>query len=385
MASVHRDKRNKAGVWYCSYLRRDGKRVWRSTGSKIKSEAKIICQAWQSAEDEAGRGELSQSRVAAILNETLQRTGAAQLERPKANVYLDDWLATKDKIGVSLRRHYRFVVTRFCVHLAQIHPNQPLLLEQVSARDVAGFLAALKAEGRAPATLNRIRRNLSTPFERARRLGLIRFNPVSLVDPEKNDHIRRISFTAQEVAQLARAATGTDWEGLVLLGYGSGLRLGDGANLRWSDIDLEFGVINFRQRKTSAVSVIGLHPDFSDWLGEQSRTPEQPDAFVFPTLAGRETSGRKGLSSEFTALMDRAGLIDLKMRKAQGTRGKTLRSRSFHSFRHGAASQVFNSALAKEAARRLTAHSGEALQRYLHADLEGIRAATALIPRLPKK
>jgi hypothetical protein len=25
------------------------------------------------------------------------------------------------------------------------------------------------------------------------------------------------------------------------------------------------------------------------------------------------------------------------------------------------------------------------LQRYLHADLEGIRAATALIPRLPKK
>ena len=82
--------------------------------------------------------------------------------------------------------------------------------------------------------------------------------------------------------------------------------------------------------------------------------------------------------------MAQAGLADLKMRSRRGTRGNALRTRSFHSFRHGAASEIFNSAVVREAARRVTAHTGEALQRYLHADLEGIRAATALIPRLPR-
>src|SRR5215831_980243 len=237
MASVHRDKRNKTGVWYCSFQRRDGKRVWRSTGSRTKSEARIICEALQSAEDEAARGDLSATRVSALLNETLERTGAVRLERPKAGVYLEEWLSTKQKIGTALRRHYKFVVTRFTGHLAETHPNRSLLLEQVTVRDVASFLAALKAEGRAPGTLNRIRRNLSTPFERARALGFIRLNPVRLSDAAKNDHLRRGSFSTAEVAQLVKAAAGSDWEGLVLLGYGSGMRLTDAANLRWSDID----------------------------------------------------------------------------------------------------------------------------------------------------
>lgn len=380
MASIHRDSRFPKGPYYCAYTLADGRRAYRSTQSRIKSEAKAICQAWAAAEQEATRGRLSASRVAAILNETLERTGAARLERPLAGAYLADWLSTKDKLSTSLQRHYRFAITRFCAHLAQLHEHRSVLLEQVSVAEVTSFLAALKAEGRSSGTLNRIRRNLSTPFERARTLGLVRINPVRLAEPEKDDHLRRASFSPQEVARLVKTAAGTAWEGMVRLGYGSGMRLSDAANLRWSEIDLEFGVINFRQRKTGRPAVIGLHPDFSDWLAEHAAADE---SFLFPSLAERSTGGRTGLSNEFSALMSRAGLSAQKLRTAQGKSGKALSARSFHSFRHGSASQVFNSAIAKEAARRLTAHSGEALSRYLHADLEGIRAATQLIPRLP--
>jgi integrase len=334
----------------------------------------------QAAEDEAGRGELSTKRVTKLLNETLLRLGAAAVERPTVEHFLHDWLSTKDQVSPSFLGVYRFAISSFLAYLN----NPRKLLEQVTERDVRGFLSALKAEGRAPSTVNRIRRNLATPFERARKLGLIRFNPVILTQPEKSDHARRQTFSSQEVAALVKAAAGSDWEGLILLGYGSGMRLSDAANLRWSDIDLEFGVISFRQRKTEASAVIGLHPDFSDWLGSQAESPDDPEAFVFPTLAGQDAGGRKGLTNQFVALMAQAGLADLKMRSRRGTRGKALRARSFHSFRHGAASEIFNSAVVKEAARRVTAHTGEALQRYLHADLEGIRAATALIPRLPK-
>jgi integrase len=380
MASVHRDKRQKAGVWYCCFLRRDGKRVWRSTGQKIKSQAKIVCDAIQAAENEAGRGELSGQRVTKLVNETLHRLGAAKLERPTAEHYLKDWLATKENVSPSLLRHYRFAISSFLTYLNS--PRQ--LLEQVTDRDVTDFLESLKAEGRAGSTLNRIRRNLATPFERARKLGLVRLNPVTLTQPEKTDYIRRATFNPEDVVRLVRAAAGTDWEGLILLGYGSGLRLQDGANLRWCDIDLEFEVINFQQRKTGRSALVGLHPDFSDWLLERRSAPDSPEAYVFPELAGRDSGGRKGLSNEFSALMARAGLADNKIRKRKGTASRSLSARSFHSFRHGAASEIFNSAVACEAARRITAHSGEGLHRYLHANLTGIHAAMALIPRLPK-
>ena len=382
MASVHRDPRNPKGVWYCRFRRRDGSRAWCSTGQKSKSQAKIVCDAIQAAEDEAGRGELSSRRVVKLLNETLQRLGAATFERPTLERYLTDWLATKDKVNPTLRGQYRFAISRFLAYLAQ--PRK--LLEQVTEREISSFLSSLKAEGRTAATLNRIRQNLSTPFERARKLGLIRFNPVALTQPEKPDHIRREPFGPEDVARLVKAAAGTDWQGLTLLAYTTGLRLQDGANLRWSDIDLEFGVISFRQRKTGRSALIGLHPDFGDWLSERQHSAlDEPEAHVFPSLVQRESGGRNGLTNEFNALMARAGLVDHKIRQPKGPAGRALRSKTFHSFRHGAASEIFNSAIAKEAARRITAHSGEALQRYLHADVEGIRAATALIPRLPKK
>ena len=381
VASVHRDPRNSKGVWYCRFRRRDGRRAWCSTGQKSKSQAKIVCEAIQAAENEAGRGELSSKRVIKLLNETLLRLGAAKVERPTVERYLSDWLATKDKVSPVLRRHYRFAVSRFLSFLN--NPRQ--LLEQVTEREVSSFLSSLKAEGRIAATLNRIRQNLSTPFERARKLGLIRLNPVALTQPEKADHIRREPFSPEDVARLVKAAAGSDWAGLVRLAYGTGLRLRDGANLRWNDIDLEFGVISFRQRKTGRTALIGLHPDFGDWLLERRSSLDEPEAYVFPSLAGRATGGRNGLSNEFNALVARAGLVDQLIRQPKGRAGRALRSKTFHSFRHGAASEIFNSAIAKEAARRITAHSGEALQRYLHADLEGIRAATALIPRLPKK
>jgi integrase len=380
MASVHRDPRNPKGVWYCRFRRRDGSRAWCSTGQKSKSQAKIVCEALQAAEDEAARGELSSKRVTKLLNETLQRLGVAKVERPTAERYLNDWLTTKDNVSPAALQHYRFAISGFLSSLAQ--PRK--LLEQVTERDVAGFLASLKAEGRTSRTLNRIRQNLSTPFGRARKLGLIRFNPVMLTAPEKADRIRRETFSPEDVARLVKAAVGTDWEGLVLLGYGSGLRLQDGANLRWSEVDLEFGVVNFSQRKTGKNALVGLHPDFGDWLLGRRSAPDDPQAYIFPSLAKRASGGRNGLTNEFNGLMTRAGLVDHKMRQPKGCAGRSLRSRSFHSFRHGAASEIFNSAIAKEAARRITAHSGEALQRYLHADLSGIRAAVALIPRLPK-
>jgi integrase len=55
-------------------------------------------------------------------------------------------------------------------------------------------------------------------------------------------------FGPEQVVKLARAANGTDWEGAILVGYTTGARLQDVANLRWSALDSDQGLITFQER-----------------------------------------------------------------------------------------------------------------------------------------
>jgi integrase len=182
---------------------------------------------------------------------------------------------------------------------------------------------------------------------------------------------------------MLKAARGTDWEGAIVVAYTTAMRQQDVANLRWSSIDVEYGVVNFVQSKTDGRAVIGLHPDLADWISRQP-APDDPEAYLFPSLAGRSGNGRKGLCAEFHQIMEKAGVTGRVLRERAGI-GKTVRSLSFHSFRHGATSEVYNRAALKEIARRLTGHTSRGVvDRYSHEDIEAIKAATALIPRLPK-
>ena len=77
--------------------------------------------------------------------------------------------------------------------------------------------------------------------------------------------------------------------------------------------------------------------------------------------------------------------IEGKLLRQRDRKGRSVRSLSFHSFRHGAATAVFNQAALKDITRRVTAHSARGVvDRYIHEDIEALKAATQLIPRLPK-
>jgi hypothetical protein len=106
---------------------------------------------------------------------------------------------------------------------------------------------------------------------------------------------------------------------------------------------------------------------------------------VFPTLAHKDIKGEHGLSNAFVELLDKAGIEKRFLRHRNAGKGRSVRALSFHSFRHTAASNVFNQASLREITRRVTNHAaGGVVDRYIHQDLEAIRAATKLIPRLPR-
>jgi integrase len=109
--------------------------------------------------------------------------------------------------------------------------------------------------------------------------------------PEKTEALPKDTFTPGQVAAIATIAD-PDWQGAILFAWGTGGRLADVANLKWSNLDVAAGIVVFHERKTKARAVLGLHPDFLDWLVSRP-APEEPDAPVFPSLAGRKLKRRR--------------------------------------------------------------------------------------------
>jgi integrase len=355
----------------------------RSTGTTNRSQAKIICEAWASAEQAARDGALSTSRAAAIVNETLRRCGHQTLTQYRLGDWFSEWLAAKTNCRPQTLKRYRFAAARFIESLGGPEAERQYL-DTIEERDIRHFIQTLRSQGRASSTIRRIIRDLNCAFARAVRLGKLERNPFNGVELQK-DHDKlcdaRQTFTPAQIIQLVQTARGTDWEGVILLAYSSGMRLADCCNLRWSEVDPVAGIINFRQRKTGRQTLIGLHLNFGDWLANRS-TSDDPQAYIFPRLAGRRVDGKGGLSNQFNSLVRQAGIDAGLIREPKGAQGKRRRALSFHSLRHTAASGVYNAA-AKEMARRITGHAERgSLEAYLHADLEAVKAAAALIPRL---
>jgi integrase len=383
MAYIQRDPRSPRGVWYAAYRLADGSRAFRSTKKRDKRQAQIVADAWAQAEREAAGGDLTQDRIAEILSETLKRLGQSPIERLGVQEWLESWLSSKQaSISPASFLAYSQAVREFLEYLGPKGHNGTL--QSITERDIEGFVAQLRDEGRSASTINKlVRKYLSGPFEKARVTGKIRYNPVRGTSPEKTETAPKETFTGAQVRALLEAAS-DDWQGAILFAYSTGARLGDVANLRWSSLDVANGIVVFKEQKTRAKAVLGLHPDFLDWLSNRA-VPAQSDAFVFPELAGKPLNGEHGLSNTFVKLLDEAGIEKRLLRAGNAGKGRAVRALSFHSFRHTAASNVFNQASLKEITRRVTNHAaGGEVDRYIHEDLEAVRAATALIPRVPK-
>jgi integrase len=167
---------------------------------------------------------------------------------------------------------------------------------------------------------------------------------------------------------------------MILLGYYTGLRLRDCAELRWHSIDLDQCLLTVETRKTRKTIIVPIHPQFAAWLETQMHGIGK--APVFRSLSGTPVAGRNGLSEVFKRIMERAKIKGRLLRNATGA-GRSQSSLSFHSLRHSFNSAMANAGVAPEVRQRLTGHSSAEMNRiYTHHELEPLRAAVATIPSL---
>jgi integrase len=393
MPSLTQDSRARSPFWICCYTSATGQRLKKSTKIRIKplraekrrdgsqktvadkrGEAWEVCLGIEHAESHAKNGTLTEQQAKKIIGEILERTTGEPLHNYKVSDWLRHWLDTKGQVrsGKTMDRYCQ-VIRDF---IASLGSRASLTLPHVTSKDILAYRNSIITANKTARTANLSVKVVSAAFNAAVRQHIIEGNPTTALESLPVKAEEKGAFTAAQVSKLMRVAQG-DWRAAILLGYCTGARLGDVANMRWDAIDWRKKTIRFTPSKTKRPVTIPLHPQLER---ELLKKPGIGTAKMFPTLAGKGTGGRHGLSGRFAAIMEEAG-IETKRTQASG--GRRLSNLSFHSLRHSFNSAMANAGVAQEIRQKLTGHtSAETNKVYTHHELEPLRAAVVAIPSL---
>jgi integrase len=393
MPSLRQDARGRSPYWICCYTSATGQRLQKSTKVAIKplkgekrkngsaktatdkrTEAWEVCLAIERAEGHAKNGTLTEQQAKKIIGEIVERTTGEPLRSYKVREWLNHWLEMKEKVraGKTLDR-YRQVIRDF---VASLENRANLALSHVTSKDVLNYRNSITTAGKTARTANLSIKVVSAAFNAAVRQHMIESNPATALETLPVKAEQKGTFTRAQVAKLVRAADG-DWQRAILLAYYTGARLSDVANMRWSAIDWSNKIITFTASKTGKPVTLPLHPQLESELLKNAGIG---NARMFSSLAGKGTGGKHGLSGQFAAVMEKAG-IQGKRTHASG--GRTLSSLSFHSLRHSFNSELANAGVSQEIRQQLTGHASADMNKiYTHYELAPLRAAVEKLPTL---
>jgi len=387
MASITKDAHQppKSPFWIACYngIGSDGRlrRIKRSTKTTDRKLAQRLADEWEALEKLAGEKRLTESHCRKVIAQMYERTTGEPLHFHTAREYLNEWVESK-RNETELRSFlkYQQVANEFLSHIGA---KADRVLRDITPADIRSWRDALKRKGLSAPTVNQAVKTLRMPFKAAHEGGYIDINPTkNAVRPlkDKVSDVEKDVFRPEQIAALLGAAPSQDWKGAILCGYYTGLRLRDIADLQWSVVDLDRRIITVTTRKTGKTVTVPMHPEFAAWLAGQTRGIGK--APVFPTLAGKSGGGKSGVSMAFKRIMERAGIRGRLLREASGA-GRSQSSLSFHSLRHSFNSAMANAGVSSELRQKLTGHASAKMNaQYTHHELEELRAAVSVIPRI---
>jgi integrase len=291
------------------------------------------------------------------------------------------------------KERYGQITREFLEHLGN---GKKRLLTSLTAGEVEEFKVKQLGKGLAGKSINIKLKMIRSALARAERAGRIERNPAALVDNVKEQPAGREDFTPEQITALLRACKGfkkdkgAEWHGLVMVCYYTGCRLSDAANLRAGDVHLDGKPAPFieyleRKKRNSPKVRKTLHADLVDYLISRP-SGDDPTAFLFPRLAERGTGGEHGLSGEFVALMNEAGIERRVIREGSENGGRRIYNLSEHSLRHACVSQLQEAGVEESLRMQIVGHEDKEVHRnYSHARNKAAAAVQSLPSVLPVK
>ena len=393
MASV-RKKTGSSGrispYWMARYMGPDG-RLWEKTTKQTdRKKAQAVAETLEIAARKAKAGELTQVAILKSMGELMERTTGEKLNVITVRDFFAEWMQSKETVGraAGTLKRYRPILNGFLLHIGE--RRAAASVGSITPTEIERFRDAQLTEGKGATTANFAVNILRSVLATARKKGVSLSNPADAIESLDAEAEERDPFTEEQTRALLKAARETDWTGMILFAWNTGIRLGDAANLTWANIDLKEGTLSYREEKTvkrkkgrEKETVVCLHRDVQNWLktrpkGNQSQLP------LFPTLYGKSSGSYGGLSNAFSSIMDRALVCQPERginRVERTGKGRQFRALGFHSFRHAFISRLANADVSADVRKSITGHSSDVVhRRYTHLELDTQRRAIDLLP-----
>jgi integrase len=404
MASIH--KQSGRAYWFASY--RDANRKYHFVSTKIphappgkdsKERTNAAAHNRRLAQDMATRleeaeiGNATEAHLRKLVADMSERVNQSRMVFKAADVFLNDWLARaeKTKAGGTYER-YSGIVKNF---LKSLEAKAKAKLADITVNDVQKFIEMRLENGRNPSTVRTDCKILNAPFALALRQGLTLTNPVAAAEIPEGAKESRSPFTSEQVGDLLKAcdrlakakpedaAVWKEWRTCILIGFYTGVRLGDAVGMALPSFDLDKHLLNVRPQKTSRKKrdlIIPLHPQLETHILDLP--VEDKQGLLCPTLAQRKVSGKYGLSIQFHKVLAEAK-IKQETIAAAGDAGHEFNKFTFHSLRHSFISEMANAGIAPDVRQMLAGHSDDRSHAvYTHTQIDTLRAAVKKLPNI---
>jgi integrase len=381
-------QRDGSKFWMARFKGPDGDWTARSTKTTNSAEALKLAFLWEGTAQTLKIDNVQAAQIERVTKDLLEKFSGSKIEVTPTRDYFNAWIERMKKTRApKSAERYRRVIVLFLDHLGEQRAGADI--RSITGPEIQSFVDAEIARGMSSGTVALNGKIIRAVFASAVRAGLIERNPAGTVELPAIVHEERAAFTVGELRAILAAAGKSDWVSAVLVGAYCGARLGDAANMKWDNIDLAGKLIKYLPEKTrrkKKVIVIPMHKALFAHLNElASSEAAQKSPFLCPSLAGRDVSGRSGLSAEFMDVLAKAGVDPERTDEREG-QGHRFAAKSFHSLRHFFNSELANRGVPIDTRTTLTGHSSERQNAvYTHLQMRTLRTAVAKLPGTAKK
>ena len=328
------------------------------------------------AQEKASAGELTIATARQLLQEIAKSAGTGEIRQWTVREWIDEWFAARlPVVAPATVASYKTHKNRFMKCLGS---KAEARIESLEAADFRNFRDTTRKECSAK-TANLGLKIMRSCFASAVREGVLQVNPSKVVETFRvPGGTNREPFTWNEVEHILKACPDAEWRAVVLLGALAGLRFGDAAKLKRSNVDTKAGTITLiaeKKNREGKAYTVPIHPRLAAALAELP-LPIQPDSPLCPSLAPLRVGGRSGLSFHFSVIIKSAANAN-KPKTPEDTdwQGGT-RGRTFHCLRHTFVTMLTDAGVDIETRRLLSDHATESAHRvYTHTKISKLREA----------
>lgn len=275
----------------------------------------------------------------------------------------------KRAVSERVYNDYRNMWNNFVIFVNRNFPDVKYMSE-ITKAIAEKFLAEERKKGLAERSYNERITKLRTIFSALSEEAGLRKNVWQQVDKMSEGHISKRPFTKTQLKQIFSAAKG-EMRTLCMIGLYTGLRLGDAATLKWSEIDFENMVIVRLPNKTKHLKKNVEIPLLGELCDELKRVKSEQNGresvYVVPEIAENYLTVND-ISKKIQVLFRNAG-IETQIDREKCSRKTTVYG--FHSFRHTFVSLCAANGIPMNVVMELVGHRSVMVHEvYQHATAE---------------